>query len=68
MKPNVGGADRVVRIILGLALLSLVFFVDGGLRWFGLVGLVPLVTGFAAWCPIYPLLGLNTCPLAARMR
>ena len=68
MKPNVGGFDRVARIIAGLGILSLVLFVDGSARWLGLIGLVPLVTGLVGWCPIYPLLGFNTCPLAARMR
>lgn len=68
MKPNVGGFDRAARILAGLAILSLVFFLDGGARWLGLIGLVPLATGLAAWCPVYPLLGFNTCPLGARLR
>ncbi|HET9653040.1 MAG TPA: DUF2892 domain-containing protein [Usitatibacter sp.] len=68
MKPNVGGIDRLTRVILGILLLSMVFLADGALRWFGLVGFVPLLTGLAAWCPIYPLLGFNTCPVSARLR
>ena len=62
MKTNVGGADRVVRIVAGVGLLSLALLLDGEARWWGLVGLVPLVTGLAGWCPIYPLLGFDTCP------
>jgi hypothetical protein len=68
MKPNVGGFDRIVRIVAGVVILSMLFFVEGGVRWWGLAGLVPLVTGLAGWCPIYPLLGFNSCPMAARMR
>jgi hypothetical protein len=61
MKPNVGGIDKVVRIAIGIALLAAVAFVDGPLRWWGLVGLVPLLTGLFNFCPLYTLLGLNTC-------
>jgi hypothetical protein len=61
MTANVGQTDRVLRIVVGLALLSLVFLLDGGLRWIGLVGIVPLVTGIAGSCPGYSLLGVSTC-------
>jgi len=63
MKANVGGIDRIVRIGAGLALLSLLFILDGASRWWGLVGLVPLATGLFSFCPLYPLLGISTCPL-----
>jgi len=66
MKANVGGIDRLVRIVAGLALLSLLFVMDGGARWWGLIGLVPLLTGLVSWCPAYSLVGLNSCPLSAR--
>lgn len=62
MHINVGATDRAIRIVIGLALLSLVFLIDGSLRWLGLVGLMPLITGIAGRCPGYRLLGLNTCP------
>ena len=62
MKTNVGGADRAVRIVAGLALLSLAVFLEGDARWWSLVGLVPLATGLMGWCPLYPLVGLSTCP------
>ncbi len=64
MRTNVGSLDRVVRIVAGLAALSLVVFIEGDARWWGLVGLVPLLTGLVGWCPAYPLLGLNTCRLS----
>ena len=52
--------DRWVRIALGVALLSLIFFLSGGIRWIGLVGLIPLVTGIFGFCPIYALLKIKT--------
>jgi hypothetical protein len=62
MKQNVGGIDKVVRLIAGLALLSMLFLVEGSAKWFGLIGLVPLGTALIGWCPLYTLLGLSTCP------
>jgi hypothetical protein len=53
-------ADRVVRVVLGLVLLSLVFF--GPRTAWGWVGLLPLVTGLVGDCPLYTVLGLSTCP------
>ena len=61
MKPNVGNTDRIIRIIVGVALLSAVFLVDSNARWLGLIGLVPLATGLIRWCPAYALLGTDTC-------
>lgn len=50
---NVGGTDQALRIAVGLLLVSLFFLLTGPLRWFGLIGLVPLVTGSIGWCPAY---------------
>lgn len=61
MPRNEGTLDRALRIILGLILLSLVFI--GPQTLWGLVGLVPLATGLMGYCPVYQILGLNTCPL-----
>lgn len=61
MSRNEGNIDRVLRVILGLVLLSLVFV--GPQSWWGLIGLVPLVTGLIGTCPIYSILGISTCPL-----
>ena len=63
MIKNVGGIDRLLRIVVGLALVSLVFLVDGAARWWGVVGLVPLLTGLFQTCPLYSMFGFNTCPL-----
>jgi len=60
MKKNVGKADRWIRIVAGLAVLSLLIWLPGTQRWFGLIGLVPLVTGIIAFCPVYALFGIST--------
>jgi hypothetical protein len=60
MKTNVGTADRVVRIVVGLTLLSLVFVLESNARWWGLVGLLPLATGLVGWCALYKPLGIDT--------
>lgn len=62
MKANVGGIDRALRIVAGLALLSLVLVFDEPVRWWGLVGIVPLATGVLRFCPLYSLIGIDTCP------
>ncbi|MCP5151617.1 MAG: DUF2892 domain-containing protein [Ectothiorhodospiraceae bacterium] len=61
MTKNVGGIDRVLRIVVGLVLIALVF-VGPQTPW-GWIGVVPLVTGLLRWCPAYGLIGLRTCPL-----
>lgn len=66
MKINVGNADRMVRIVVGIVLLALVFVLDGNARWFGLIGIVPLATGLFRFCPVYALFGLSTCPVKAK--
>lgn len=64
MTKNVGGIDRVARIVLGLALLAgYAFNSDGSYSWLYLLGIVPLATGLIGWCPPYSLLGINTCKL-----
>ena len=64
MKANVGGIDRVLRILVGLVLLVLA--ASGTVGWWGWMGVVPLVTGLLRFCPLYSLLGLRTCPLELR--
>ncbi len=56
---NVGGIDKILRIVVGLALISLVFV--GPMTAWGWVGLIPLLTGLFNFCPLYPLIGLSTC-------
>ncbi len=62
MNTNVGSIDRVVRVVLGLALLSAFFLLAGPLRWLALAGLVLLLTAAFGLCPLYSVLGINTCP------
>lgn len=59
MKLNVGSIDRILRIVVGLALVA--WALMGGPVWAWL-GVVPLGTGSVGFCPLYPLIGLNTCP------
>lgn len=62
-KTNVGTADRLIRVIVGLAVLSLFFvYPTGTLHYVSLVGLVPLLTGLFGTCPLYALFGISTCP------
>lgn len=63
MKANVGGIDKVVRLVAAVALFSLFFVLEGNARLFGLAGIVPLATALMSWCPLYSLVGINTCPM-----
>ena len=57
---NVGNTDKIIRIILGIAILSLYFILKGNARYFALIGFVPIVTAFVGFCPLYALLGIKT--------
>ena len=59
MKVNLGTVDRLLRLVVGLVLIALVF-VGPQTAW-GWIGVVPLVTALAGNCPVYRLLGFNTC-------
>jgi hypothetical protein len=63
---NVGTVDKVVRIVGGAALLALTFVgpYTATLYPWGLVGIIPLVTGLMGWCPLYSILGIKTCRTA----
>lgn len=63
---NESSLDRGIRVVLGLALLSLT--VVGPATLWGLVGLVPLITGLVGSCPLYALFGLSTCPASPRSK
>ncbi len=59
MQCNVGGLDRVLRVVVGLVLAGLAATHTVG-AW-GWIGVVPLLTGLIGWCPAYLLLGFKTC-------
>jgi Protein of unknown function (DUF2892) len=64
MKINVGGIDRILRIIAGLALIGLTL--NGTIGVWGWIGVVFLATGLLKFCPIYTVLGFNSCPMSAK--
>ncbi|OJX80988.1 DUF2892 domain-containing protein [Magnetospirillum sp. 64-120] len=59
MNKNVGGIDRILRIVVGLALIALA--VTNTVGVWGYIGVVPLLTGLIGWCPAYLPLGIKTC-------
>jgi hypothetical protein len=61
MTRNEGTLDRMLRVLLGLALIGLT--VTGNIGAWGWVGVVPLLTAAIGWCPLYSMLGINTCKL-----
>jgi hypothetical protein len=58
MQCNAGKTDRTLRVIAGLVILGLGAYFQ---NWWGLIGVVPLLTGATGWCPAYIPLGINTC-------
>ena len=67
MKANIGNIDRTVRIVAGLLIMAILYlFLPGNARWFGLLGLIPVATGFMRFCPLYVPLGLSTCKTQAK--
>lgn len=60
MTANIGNADRVLRVILGVALLAMFLVAESSLRWWGLLGIVPLATAALGFCPLYAVLGIST--------
>ena len=61
MKSNVGGIDRILRIVIGLALIALT--VTGTIGAWGWIGVVPVLTAALGFCPLYTVLGFSSCPV-----
>lgn len=59
MNKNVGGIDRILRVVVGIALIALA--ATGTVGLWGYIGVVPLLTGLMGWCPPYAIFGWNTC-------
>lgn len=64
MKRNMGTIDRTLRILAGIVLIALA--ATGTVGGWGWLGVIPLLTGLVSNCPVYSILGVNTCPLKAR--
>jgi len=62
MKTNVGGIDRAVRVVVGAGLI--IGAMSGIIGWWGWIGVVPLLTGALGNCPLYGVLGFDTCPMS----
>jgi hypothetical protein len=58
MKCNVGKTDRIIRVLIGLVLIGLGFYLNS---WWGAIGIIPLFTAAIGWCPLYVLFGLSSC-------
>ncbi len=63
MMRNEAGWDRAARVLVGIVGLSMVFL--GPKTWWGLIGLIPLLTGLIGYCPLYQLFGFSSCPVKA---
>lgn len=59
MQANVGGIDRILRIVVGIVLIALA--ASGSVGVWGYIGVVPLLTGLVGWCPAYLPFGFKTC-------
>lgn len=58
MEINIGSTERLLRIIVGVVIIALGIYYGS---WWGVIGLVPLLTGLSRFCPLYSMLGMNTC-------
>lgn len=59
-KLNVGWHDRLIRVLIGLAIIGGIWIWFAGERWLALVGIIPILTGIGGWCPVYETLGMTT--------
>ena len=59
MKKNVGKTDKIVRIVLGIAIAAAGLYFNS---WWGLLGILPIATAFMSFCGLYTIFGINTCP------
>jgi Protein of unknown function (DUF2892) len=69
MSTNVGTADRIIRVIIGVALLAYALqlgFPNTGWNWVGWIGVMPLLTAVFGNCPLYSVIGMTTCAVGAR--
>lgn len=62
---NVGHVDKWIRVAGGVVILAIGLYYK---NWLGLLGLLPIVVAFVGWCPVYTLLGVNTCPADKKIK
>ncbi|MFM2288382.1 MAG: hypothetical protein RL684_1525 [Pseudomonadota bacterium] len=62
MKANVGSIDKLLRIVVGLALIAWGLWGEGAWHRLGFIGIVPILTALVGFCPLYTLLGIRTNP------
>lgn len=58
MKSNVGGVDRIIRVILGVGIIAIGIYFKS---WWGVIGVVPILTAAMGWCPAYVPFGISSC-------
>jgi len=58
MKSNVGGTDRIIRVILGVGIIAIGIYFKS---WLGVIGVVPILTAAMGWCPAYIPFGISSC-------
>ena len=62
MKTNVGSTDKIIRILLGIVIMAAGYFYSS---WLGLIGIIPVLTVFMGFCPLYSIFGISTCKINA---
>ena len=60
MKPNIGKTDRIIRVLLGVILIAVGAYFKS---WWGVIGLLPILTAALSWCPPYAVFGISTCKI-----
>lgn len=60
MKKNIGSVDKIIRLVAAVVIFVLYFVLPEGLQWLSLLGVIPMVTAFIGFCPLYPILKINT--------
>jgi len=68
MTINVGSLDKGIRIVIGLGLFSLLYFLDKPMGYLGLIGIIPFGTALIGHCPLYKIFGLSSCPLQIKKK
>lgn len=68
MSINVGSLDKIIRLVIGVGLFSLLYFLEKPMGYLGLIGIIPLGTAMIGHCPLYKIFGLSSCPLEIKKK